>query len=46
METHRVSNNDLESALTHLSQHGYAVIEGVLNEDEIRHYRALAAETV
>ena len=44
MGTHGVSSGDLKSALTHLSEHGYAVIEGVLSEDEIQHYRSLAEE--
>ena len=44
MGTHRISTGQLESALTQLSQHGYAVIEGVLTKDEIQHYRGLAAE--
>ena len=43
METHGVASGELESALTHLSEHGYAVIEGVLSGDEIQHYRSLAA---
>ena len=41
MGTHGISSDDLKSVLTHLSEHGYAVIEGVLSEDEIRHYRVL-----
>ena len=44
MGTHGISSDDLKSVLTHLSEHGYAVIEGVLSEDEIRHYRGLVEE--
>ena len=44
MGTHGISSNDLKSVLTHLSERGYAVIEGVLSEDEIRHYRGLVEE--
>ena len=44
MGTHGVSSGGLKSALTHLSEHGYAVIEGVLSEDEIQHYRSLVEE--
>ena len=32
MGTHGISSDDLKSILTHLSEHGYAVIEGVLSE--------------
>ena len=35
------SSDDLTAALAHLTEHGYAVIEGVLSEDELRHYRNL-----
>ena len=44
MGTYEVSSDDLKSALMHLSEHGYAILEGVLNEDEIQYYRSLAAE--
>ncbi|MCE2397125.1 hypothetical protein J4G02_21650, partial [Candidatus Poribacteria bacterium] len=44
MGTHGISSDNLKSALTHLSEHGYAVIEGVLSEGEIRHYRGLVEE--
>ena len=44
MGTHGISSADLKSALTQLSEHGYTVIEGVLSEDEIRHYRSLVEE--
>ena len=35
------SSDDLTAALAHLTEHGYAVIEGVLSEDELWHYRNL-----
>ena len=38
------SSDELKAVLTQLSEHGYAVIEGVLDEGEIRHYRSLAEE--
>ena len=44
MQTHGISRDDLKSVLTHLSERGYAVIEGVLSEDEVRHYRGLVEE--
>ena len=44
MGTHGISSDNLKSVLTHLSERGYAVIEGVLSEDEIRHYRGLVEE--
>ena len=41
MGTHGISSDNLKSALTHLSEHGYAVIEDVLSEGEVQHYRGL-----
>ena len=44
MGTHGISSNDLESAFTHLSEHGYVVIQGVLSEGEVQHYRSFVEE--
>ena len=44
MGTHGISSNDLRSVLAHLSEHGYAVIEGVLSDGEVQHYRGLVEE--
>ena len=44
MGAHSISGHDFKSVLTHLSEHGYAVLEGVLSNSEVRHYRGLVEE--
>ena len=44
MGSHGDLNNDLKSVLPHLSDQGYAVIEGVLGEEDVRHYRGIVED--